>query len=86
MRFSLLSAAVVVSTALSGAAFAANSTTTGTIKSLDLAKHMLTLDSGTVYQLPATFKDPGLKVGEKVAIVWDMKGTTHEASEVTIVK
>ena len=36
--------------------------------------------------LPKGFKDPGLKVGEKVAVVWDLKGNIHEASAVSIVK
>ena len=36
--------------------------------------------------LPADFKDPGLKVGEKVAVIWNMKGKVYEASAVTILK
>ncbi|MCR8723428.1 DUF1344 domain-containing protein [Frigidibacter sp. ROC022] len=83
MRHHILPAALVVSTALSGAAFAAT-TTIGTVKAFDLAKHTLVLDDGTTYQLPAGFSDPGLKVGEKVKVVWEMKGTQHDASAVTI--
>jgi hypothetical protein len=37
-----------------------------------------------VYRLPATFKDPGLKNGEKVMVHWKMDGTAHEATSVTI--
>lgn len=56
----------------------------GTVKSFDLKAHTLTLADGKVYQLPATFKDPGLKAGEKVTVHWKMNGTTYEASSVTI--
>lgn len=57
---------------------------TGMIKALDLAKHTLTLANDITYVLPATFKDPGLKVGEKVTIKWQMNGTAYDAQSVTI--
>jgi Cu/Ag efflux protein CusF len=56
----------------------------GTVKAFDLKAHTLTLSDGKIYQLPATFKDPGLKVGEKVTVQWKMNGTAHEATGVTI--
>jgi len=65
-------------------AAAAPQSVTDTIKSLDLSKHTLTLANGTSYTLPATFKDPGLKVGEKVTVKWTMKGAEHDAQSVTI--
>ncbi|HTN63798.1 MAG TPA: DUF1344 domain-containing protein [Devosia sp.] len=57
---------------------------TGTVKSFDLNKHMLTLSNGIAYVLPTTFKDPGLKVGQKVTVKWMMKGTQYDAQSVTI--
>ena len=86
MRSFILPAAVIVGTALSGMAFAAGTTSTGMIKALDMTKHTLTLDNGTVYQLPAGYKAPGLKVGDKVSVTWDMMGTTHDASAVGMAK
>jgi Cu/Ag efflux protein CusF len=71
---------------MSGAVAMASTTTQGTIKSIDMATHAITLSDGSVYKLPAAFKDPGLKVGEKVAVVWDAKGGMNEATAVTIVK
>lgn len=69
------------------AAVAATDTmTTGAIKSMDLAKHVLVLDNGISYTLPATFKDPGLKVGEKVTVAWVMNGTVYQADSVVIAK
>ncbi len=64
----------------------AATTSTGTIKSLDQKAMSLTLDSGQVYKLPQAYKGPALKVGEKVSLLWDMKGSDHVASAVTIVK
>ena len=56
------------------------------VKSFDMTKHTLTLADGTIYQLPAGFKDPGLKAGAKVAVIWDMIGSDHKASAVTLTK
>jgi hypothetical protein len=66
------------------AAAAAPQSVSSTIKALNLAKHSLTLANGKTYVLPATFKDPGLKVGEKVTVKWQMKGTEYDAQSVTI--
>lgn len=85
MRRYLVPAGLIAALALSGAAMAAT-TTTGKIKSFDLKTHELTLDNGVVYMLPANFKDPGLKAGEKVAVSWDMKAGKYDATSVTIVK
>ncbi len=85
MRRFLVPASLIAALAFSGAAMAAT-TTTGKIKSFDLKTHELKLDNGVVYMLPATFKDPGLKVGEKVSVSWDMKAGKHDASTVSVVK
>jgi Cu/Ag efflux protein CusF len=66
------------------AATQADQTISGTVKAFDLKAQTLTLADGMVYQLPATFKDPGLKNGEKVTVHWKMNGTAHEATNVTI--
>lgn len=57
---------------------------TGMVKAFDLKTHTLTLDNGIAYVLPATFKDPGLKIGEKVTVKWHMNGKAYDASSVTI--
>lgn len=58
--------------------------TSGTVKAFDLKAHTLTLADGKIYQLPATFKDPGLKAGEKVTVHWKMNGTAYDATSVII--
>lgn len=85
MRVILAPAVLAAALALAPVAFAAQSAA-GSIKALDMTTHTLTLDNGTVYYLPTTFKDPGLKVGEKVSIQWDMKDGKHQAQSVTITK
>ncbi len=85
MRIRLLPAILTLSLAAGGAALAATKTD-GTIQSFDLKAHTLKLSDGTTYMLPSTFKDPGLKVGEKVSVAWAMQNKMHEASAVTIVK
>ncbi|HTN63307.1 MAG TPA: DUF1344 domain-containing protein [Devosia sp.] len=65
-------------------ATAAPQSFTGTVKAFDLSKHMLTLSNGISYALPTTFKNPGLKVGEKVTVKWRMNGTQYDAQSVTI--
>ncbi|MDO8985331.1 DUF1344 domain-containing protein [Cypionkella sp.] len=86
MRAFMLPAAIILSLGSASLAMAAPTTTDGVIKSLDMKTHTITLADGTAYMLPKGFKDPGLKVGEKVAVVWDLKGKIHEASAVSIVK
>jgi len=56
----------------------------GTVKSFDLKARTLTLADGKIYQLPSTFRDPGLKAGEKVTVHWKMNGNAYEATTVTI--
>lgn len=55
-----------------------------TVKTFDLKNHSLTLANGIAYVLPATFKDPGLKVGEKVTVKWQMNGSAYDVTSVTI--
>lgn len=86
MRAFMLPAAIILSIGAGSIAMAAPTTTDGVIKSLDMKTHTITLADGTAYMLPKGFKDPGLKVGEKVAVVWDLKGKVHEASAVSKVK
>ena len=86
MRAYMLPAAIILSIGSASLAMASGTTTDGVIKSLDMKTNTITLADGTAYMLPKGFKDPGLKVGEKVAVVWDLKGKIHEASAVSIVK
>lgn len=67
-------------------AFAAAQHVEGAVKAFDGKAMTLTLDNGVTYRLPAGFKDPGIKAGEKVAVSWEMKNGQHAVDTVTIVK
>ncbi|RLP26239.1 DUF1344 domain-containing protein [Mesorhizobium sp. YM1C-6-2] len=87
MRKLLVPAAAAALLATSALSFAATQQhATGTVKAYDAKAQTLTLADGSVYMLPKTFKNPGLKAGEKVSINWEMKGTSRTADQVTIAK
>ena len=86
MRALLVPITAAADLASSLGAFAADTTTTGTVKSYDMKANTLTLNNGTVYTLPTGFKNPGLKAGEKVSIAWNMMNSKHVADKVTITK
>jgi Cu/Ag efflux protein CusF len=86
MRTLLVPAAVAALLATSALSFAAVQHASGTVKTFDAKARTLTLASGETYMLPKTFKNPGLKAGEKVSINWEMNGANKTADSVTIVK
>jgi Cu/Ag efflux protein CusF len=78
---------VLVATAVAGSAFAAAAlSTTGVIKSIDTAKKDIVLQSGDTFGLPAKFDAAKLKVGEKVKIFYEKKGSQMVASKVEAMK
>ena len=87
MRKLLVPAAAAALLATSALSFAAaEQHATGTVKAYDAKAQTLTLADGSVYELPKTFRNPGLKAGEKVSINWEMKGSSKAADQVRIVK
>ena len=56
---------------LAGFSFANATDVTGTIKSIDLTKGMITLDNGKDFALAPTIKPTDWKVGEKVKVTYD---------------
>jgi len=85
MRGFVFPAVIAAVLATSPFAFAAE-TATGAVKTFDAKTHMLTLQDGITYNLPLMFKDPGLKAGTKVSVVWEMKDGKRVADAVTIQK
>ena len=87
MRKIIVSAAAAALLASGSVAFAAAvKHTTGTIKAFDATAMSLVLEDGSSFTLAQTFKDPGLKAGEKVRVSWDMSGKNKVAEAVKIVK
>lgn len=54
----------------------------GVVKAIDLKAHTLTLADGKSYTLPATFKDNGLKAGEKVTVHFKVNGSARDITSV----
>ena len=73
----------VLATALLGAAsvaYAANAT--GKIKSIDMTKDMVTLDSGSSYMAPKSVKLSNFKVGEKVTVNYTKAGNRMDITSI----
>lgn len=72
--------------ALSSAALAASQTKTGEIKSTDAAKHEIVLSTGDTFEAGGKIKLDKLKVGEKVAITYEVKDGKMLASKIHATK
>jgi hypothetical protein len=86
MRNILIPAAAAALLATSALSFAAQQQTTGVVKTFDSKAMTLSLADGSSYLLPKSFKDPGIKAGEKVTVAWEQSGTHRTADSVTIAK
>jgi len=80
MRSNILPLALIASLGLGTAVLAASTDTTGVIKSIDAKAMTVMLEDGTTFHLPAGYDVKPFKVGEKVVVSWEMKGTLKEAS------
>lgn len=85
MRTLLLSVTATALLATGASAFAAVQQTSGTVLRLNVKRMTLTLIDGTRYHLPDTFKDPGIKVGERVKISWELEDHHRMAENVAII-
>lgn len=86
MRTLLVPAAVAALLATSALSFAAMQQATGTVKAFDAKARTIELADGTTYMVPKTFKNPGLKAGERVSISWQLTGDVKNAESVKIIK
>jgi hypothetical protein len=70
----ILTPATLMFALLAGSSMALAADTTGTIKSLDMSKDMVTLDNGSSYMAPKSVNLSGFKVGQKVMINYAKAG------------
>jgi ABC-type amino acid transport substrate-binding protein len=75
--------AVALSAAVS---FAADTMTTGEVKSVDMDAGTITLVDGTAYSLPEGFTDEGLVAGAEVTISWSLVDNKNVAETVEVTK
>jgi Cu/Ag efflux protein CusF len=57
--------------------------TTGRIKSIDLMRHVVTLEDGSTYKVERGVNIKRMKAGEKVTVTTSKFGETIEASAIT---
>ena len=78
----VVAAAAILSAATT--AFAAETThkTTGRIKSVDLMRHVVTLDDGSTYKIARGVNIKRMKPGEKITLTTSKFGGTIEASAI----
>jgi hypothetical protein len=80
---SVVAAATILGAATT--AFAAESTnrTTGRIKSVDVMRHVITLEDGSAYKVARGVNIKRMKAGEKVTVTTSKFGGIVEASAIT---
>lgn len=79
---SLLAAVGILSSATIALAAEATYQTTGKIKSVDLMRHVVTLDNGSTYKIARGVNIKRMKAGEKVTLTTSKFGGTVEASAI----
>jgi hypothetical protein len=57
-------------------------TTTGKVKSIDLMRHVVTLENGSAYKVARGVNIRQMKIGEKVTLTYSGFGGTIEASAI----
>ena len=78
IMLSALAAAAILGAA--NLAYAAEAT--GTIKSIDMSKHTVTLDNGSTYDVAKNIKLNGMRVGERVTLTYQQSGKAMDATAI----
>jgi Cu/Ag efflux protein CusF len=79
---SLLAAVGILSSAAIALAAEATYRTTGTIKSVDLMSHVVTLEDGSTFKVARGVNIKRIKAGEKITLTTSEFGGTVEASAI----
>ena len=79
----VFAAAAILSAATTAFAAEATHRTTGKIKSVDLMRHVITLEDGSTYKVARGVNIKRMKAGEKVTVTTSGFGGTVEASAIT---
>jgi Cu/Ag efflux protein CusF len=79
----VLAAAAILGAATTAFAAEAPHRATGKIKSIDLMRHIVTLEDGSTFKVERGVNIKRLKAGEKVTVTTSKFGGTLEASAIT---
>ncbi len=82
MRSLLAAVGILSSVTIALAAETPNRTTTGKIKSVDLMRHVVTLEDGSTYKVARGVNIKRMKAGEKITLTTSRFGGTVEASAI----
>ena len=55
---------------------------TGTIKSIDMSKHTVTLDNGSTYDVAKDVQVIGMRIGERVTLTYQQSGKAMDATAI----
>ena len=80
MRIMLSALAAAAIFGAANLAYAAEAT--GTIKSIDMSKHTVTLDNGSTYDVAKDVKFNGMRVGERVMLTYQQSGKAMDATAI----
>jgi Cu/Ag efflux protein CusF len=78
----MIAGAALAAALLGAASVAYAADATGTIKSLDMSKDMITLDNGSSFMAPKSVKLSDFKVGEKVTVSYTKAGDKMDATSI----
>jgi hypothetical protein len=78
----IMLSALAAATILGAANLAYAADATGTIKSIDMSKHTVTLDNGSTYDVAKNVKSNGMRVGERVTLTYQQSGKAMDATAI----
>jgi Cu/Ag efflux protein CusF len=79
----VVAAAAILGAATTASAAELTHNATGTIKSIDLMTHVVTLEDGSTFKVAKGVNIKRMKAGEKVTVTTSKFGGTVEASAIT---
>ncbi|KKB09847.1 DUF1344 domain-containing protein [Devosia chinhatensis] len=77
-------ASFAASAAPAAATSAAEQTTSGVVKFFNTQARSLELEDGSWFYMPAAYKAPDIKVGQKVTVHWQQNGSAHDVTSIDL--
>ena len=78
----IMLSAVAAAAILGAANLAYAAEATGTIKSIDMSKHTVTLDNGSTYDVAKDVQVNGMRIGERVTLTYQQSGKAMDATAI----
>ena len=78
----IMLSALAAATILGATNLAYAAEATGTIKSIDMSKHTVTLDNGSTYDVAKDVQVIGMRIGERVTLTYQQSGKAMDATAI----